>query len=80
MKSRKHILKHVFLHQKRLKDRVDQLERDAAACQAREKSMKENIEKEKSKWNLERQEMRRQLLALQHKDSQYLVHVCHRMR
>jgi len=60
--------------QKRLVDRVDQLEREAGMCQARERSLKESMEKEKAKWNVERQEMRRQLLALQHKDTQYLVH------
>lgn len=59
--------------QKRLKDRVDQLERETALCQAREKSLKENTDKEKAKWNLERQETRKQLLALQGKDTQYLV-------
>ncbi|ELR19905.1 uncharacterized protein ACA1_111670, partial [Acanthamoeba castellanii str. Neff] len=61
---------------KRLKDRVDQLERETALCQAREKSLKENTDKEKAKWNLERQETRKQLLALQGKDTQYL----HEMR
>jgi hypothetical protein len=52
---------------------VDQLERETALCQAREKSLKESTDKEKAKWNLERQETRKQLLALQGKDTQYLV-------
>jgi hypothetical protein len=56
---------------------VDQLERETALCQAREKSLKENTDKEKAKWNLERQETRKQLLALQGKDTQYLVRHTH---
>jgi X breakpoint 2-interacting protein len=55
----------------RLSDKLNKTEKDLNFARTQERVQKETLAAEKTKWSLERQELRKQLGALQQKDTQY---------